>query len=394
MCIQNKKTIVICFLLFIFSFLAPNIVFSQATSSASMDIQVLEEPNPPVQKDEFVRAQVVSVISEKTKEEYSQTFLVQELKVRLLHGNDKGKEIDLMYETDGQNSSLVLKPGQKVVLGVQQQEGGHFYYISDVYRLNAVWLIALFFIFMTLLLTRGQGIRAFLGLIASFLILFFVVIPLMLKGYSPFVASLIGCFGIVCTSLYIAHGFRVRTNIAFVSIVLTLSLSAFFSWLFVWSSKMTGLGTEEAFFLKTSEFFSSGIDIRGLLLAGFLIGTLGVLDDVATAQSATVEELHKANPKLNFSELYTRGLSVGKEHIISLVNTLILAYTGASFPLILLFSIYEKPLWVTLNSEIIMEEILRMLAGSTALILAVPITTFLAAWIFGNGGKFHFDKSN
>ena len=143
--------------------------------------------------------------------------------------------------------------------------------------------------------------------------------------------------------------------------------------------------SEEAFFLQATP--EKIFNLRGILLAGIIIGTLGVLDDITTAQAAVVEELHKAQTSFNMRELFTRASSVGREHIISLVNTLVLAYTGASLPLLLLFEIYERPVWLVLNSEIIIEEIVRMLVGSTALILAVPLTTGLAAWYYGRYRK-------
>ncbi len=384
----------ICIFLFFFAgCLVPIQAFSQVPSSESVVVDDLQPLVPPLQKDEFFRGQVVSVVSEHTKEEYGQMFVVQNIKVKLLTGQEKGLEVIISHELGLQKSEQKLKPGQKVILGKQQQDSGVSYYVSDRYRLNSLIWIGFFFFCLIIFFARTQGLRAFLGLLTSFCILFFYGIPALLQGSNPLTVSLVVSFGIVCTSLYIAHGFRLRTTIAFISIVITLGLSAFLSWIFVRVSHVTGLGTEEAFFLQTSEMFGSIIDLRGLLLAGFLIGTLGVLDDVATAQSATVEELHKANEKLNFFELYTRGISVGKEHIVSLVNTLILAYTGASFPLILLLWIYETPVWVTINSEMIAEEILRMLAGSTALVLAVPITTCLAAWIFSKKSVSSFDKS-
>jgi uncharacterized membrane protein len=137
------------------------------------------------------------------------------------------------------------------------------------------------------------------------------------------------------------------------------------------------MGSEEAFYLQFAP--GASINLRGLLLGGIIIGVMGILDDITTAQTAVVEQIYHANPTLSARELYQRGSIVGREHILSLVNTLVLAYTGASLPLILLFKIYERPAWVTLNSEIIMEEIIRMLVGSITLIIAVPITTFIAA---------------
>ena len=127
----------------------------------------------------------------------------------------------------------------------------------------------------------------------------------------------------------------------------------------------------------------NSIDVRGLLLGGILIGVLGVLDDITTAQAAAIEEISLANDKLGFRELYRRGISIGKEHIASLVNTLVLAYVGASFPVVLLYMLHKNiPMWLLLNSNFIAEEIIRTVVGSTALVLAVPLTTVMSAYFF------------
>jgi len=145
-------------------------------------------------------------------------------------------------------------------------------------------------------------------------------------------------------------------------------------------ARLFGMGTEEAFYVQMG--LLENIDLKGLLLGGIIIGALGVLDDVTTGQAAAVDEIHKANPTLPFIELYRRGLSVGREHITSLVNTLALAYIGAGLPLLLLFTTNTvQPLWVAMNAESIVEEIIRTLVGSTTLIFAVPITTALMAHI-------------
>jgi uncharacterized membrane protein len=185
----------------------------------------------------------------------------------------------------------------------------------------------------------------------------------------------------VVISISLAHGFHKRTFLAILSTAITLHLALALGWISVSFSKLFGLGSEDAVFLSFGEF--SNIDLKGLLLGAIVIGSLGVLDDITTAQTATIEEIHKANPKLNFTELYTRGLSVGKEHIASLVNTLILAYVGASFPILILLVTSTTPLWVTLNNEFMAEEIVRTLIGSITLITAVPISTVLAAWVYG-----------
>lgn len=147
---------------------------------------------------------------------------------------------------------------------------------------------------------------------------------------------------------------------------------------------MFGVGNEDTFYLASIS--SVDIDLRGILLAGVIIGMLGVLDDVTVAQAATIDEIKRANPKTQFKQLYKAGMSVGRDHIASLVNTLALAYVGSSLPLFLLLYINSAniPIWVTLNSEFIAQELIRTMAGSIAIVLAVPITSLIAAKVFDN----------
>ena len=153
---------------------------------------------------------------------------------------------------------------------------------------------------------------------------------------------------------------------------------------FVYLGKLFGMGTEESIFIQSGVL--QEVNLRGLLLGGIIIGALGVLDDITTAQTAAIDELSKANHKLGFAELYKAGTSIGREHIASLINTLALAYVGASLPILLLVSLNEDmPWWVMVNSEFIAEEIVRTLVGSSTLLLAVPISTWLAARTFAYG---------
>ena len=196
--------------------------------------------------------------------------------------------------------------------------------------------------------------------------------------------SLIGSVGIACTSLYLAHGLNRRTTIALMSTMITLVLSTLLAVAFVHLAKLFGMGAEESVFLQVGTL--QQVNLRGLLLGGIIIGALGVLDDITTAQTAAIDELSKANATLGFSELYRAGTSIGREHIASLINTLALAYVGASLPVLLLFSInQEMPWWVIVNSEFVAEEIVRTLVGSSTLLFAVPISTWIAAKTFAYG---------
>ncbi len=351
-------------------FLTPSVLAEEESSL---------EPIPL--KDEFFRARVSEVIGENTGNDGVGEITVQEVRIVITKGEENGKEVILSYEVPQTQSSKLLKKGSELILGKAIIGGETTYYISDVYRLHAVYWFLLLFALLTFVAARGRGMMAFVGLLLSIAAILFVMIPLLVRGYNP----LLVCFGVSAlisfATIFVAHGFKKQTRVAALATMMTVGLSLGLSYLAVIGTKLAGLGTEEAFFLGAA---GTGLtDLRGLLMGALVIGTLGVLDDVTTAQAATVHEIAEANSTYSWKELYTRGLRVGREHIISLVNTLVLAYTGTALPLLLLFHVYERPLWVVVNSELVTEEVIRMLVGSATLMVAVPLTTLLAAFVFG-----------
>lgn len=329
------------------------------------------------------RARVLRVLEQGVKEGEGETHPYQKVAAVLLSGPDKGKDITMNHGVDFvMLPFLQVKEGDKVVVSQPNPEARpDFYYIIDRYRLNRLAMVGLFFLILAIGFGRKRGLTGMLGLVFTILIIFYGMVPRILSGVNPFVVSMVGCFMIALVSIYLSHGFSKRTSLAVLSTVLTLGLATLLDYFFVSFTGLTGGGTEESFYLQ---FNAASIDLRGLFLGGILLGVMGVLDDITTAQTAAVEEIHRADSRLPVSELYRRGLSVGREHIASLINTLVLAYVGVSFPLILLFTLNKaQTLWMTLNSSFISEEIIRTLVGSTALVLAVPISTAIAAYYFG-----------
>lgn len=352
-----------------------------ARAQNSNDNVNLETPEEitTINKDQYFKAIVVSIIEEGTKSlggVYNQLF--QKVKVELTTGEEKGQTKELTY---GENFEIKeyqkLKAGEKVVVLKSQTGEVVEYYLVDKYRLPSAAVILAIFLALAIFLGRLKGLSAIVGLGLSIWLLVGFVMPRIMAGADPLLTSVIGAVVIAIISLYMAHGFSKRTGVALLSTIITLGLATGLATLFVSLAKLTGLGTEEAFYLQAGAI--NTINVRGLLLGAIIIGTLGILDDITTSQAAAIDELNKANPNLSYSQLYNHGISVGREHIASLVNTLALAYVGASFPLLLLFTTNtDQPLWLLLNSEVVMEEVIRTLVGSTALLLAVPITTFLA----------------
>ena len=338
--------------------------------------------------DEYVRAKVLSVEEKGSRvDALGETDRLTDYRVRLLNGAEKGQEIGIEASAMGVKSTQrMIKAGDVVVVVRSAQvDGSVRWYIADNYRLPTLFWLTVGFFILAVLFGGWRGFTSMLGLAASVFIILGYIVPQILGGGNPFHATLIGTFAIAALSLYLAHGFNKRTSIAFAGTLITLVLSALFAALAVSLARMNGFGNEQSLYLQNGDF--GAIDLRGLLLGGIMLGVLGVLDDITTAQSAVVDELKRANPSLSFHELYHRALSVGREHIASLVNTLFLAYAGASLPLFLLFTVYkDQPVWFLLNNEVISEEIVRTLVGSVCLILAVPITTALAAWVFSKTG--------
>ena len=347
----------------------------------------LQEFTPP--ENHYYQARVMKIIEEVYNDDplvFEIERFSQKVEVKILEGPDQDQLLELSYvpgSTDDADQNL--KAGEKVLLIETEVGGEKNYYIADRYRLNTVLILAVAFFILVVIFTGWRGITSLLGLGFTIAVIMWYILPQVIAGHDPFTTFLIGGFVIAIISIYLGHGFNRRTSIAVVSTLITLTLSIGIALLTVSWAKLFGLGSEEAFYVQVGTF--ANLNLRGLLLGGIIIGILGVLDDITTAQAAAIEEIHRANPKLNFFELAKRGLSVGHEHIVSLVNTLALAYIGASFPLLLLFSQAYVPIWVALNSERVIEEIVRTLIGSSALVFAVPITTYLAAWFFSNYGS-------
>ncbi len=339
------------------------------------------DQQPAIVPDQYYRAVVEKILEEGTFNlggAYKQPY--QKVRVKLLTGPQAGQEVDIDYGKDSEiRESQKVKVGDTiVVLQSHALEGATQYFIADRYRLPAVLVMVAIFLLVTVFFGRLKGLTSILGLALSIGVLIWFVIPRIVAGANPLWTCVLGAIMIVLVSLYLAHGFNKRTSIALLSTLLTLGVSVGLASLAVQFAKLSGMGSEDAFYLQTD--FLHGLDLRGLLLGGIIIGALGVLDDVTTGQAAAVDEIHNADPKLPFTELYKRGLSVGKEHIASLVNTLALAYVGASFPLLLLFATnHDQPLWFVVNGELVMEEVVRTLVGSMALLIAVPLTTLLTA---------------
>ncbi|QKV80828.1 YibE/F family protein [Amycolatopsis sp. Hca4] len=250
--------------------------------------------------------------------------------------------------------------------------------LVDFQRGTPLLVLAALFAVAVLVLGRWQGVAALVALGLSFVVIALFILPAILAGENPLVVAIAGAGAIMFIALYLTHGLSARTSAAVLGTLVSLALIGVLSAIFSAAASLTGLDDSTSTLIGS---LGHGIDARGLLLAGVVIGALGVLDDVTVTQTSAVWELRRANPDLTWRELYRSGLRIGRDHVGSAVNTLVMAYAGAALPVLLYSSISGVGLGALLGSEDIAQEIIRTLAGSVGIVAAVPVTTVLAALI-------------
>ncbi len=319
-----------------------------------------EEAQPP--QEEFFEGRIENILEEKGS--------YQKLEILITNGLRQNEKIEIEVGGEFQRVGQVkYKVGDKVVVS-------SLGYITDFVRQRPlVWLFAIF-VALVMLIGRFWGTTSLLGMGISFLVIFKIILPQILAGHDPVLITILGSLLIIPATFYLSHGFNRKTTVAIGGTLISLVIAGLLSKIFVELTHLTGYASDEASFLRMMK--GGAVNIKGLLLAGMIVGVLGVLDDITIAQAAVVEQLRQANPNLRPGELFNRAMKVGQDHIASMVNTLVLVYTGASLPLLLLFVNNPQPFSQIINYEIIAGEIVRTLVGSIALILAVPTTTFLS----------------
>jgi uncharacterized membrane protein len=296
--------------------------------------------------------------------------------VRMSDGPAPDREVQIIVPVEP--STPRFTTGDQVVLAYAggNPVEGQSYQLVDFQRDLPLILLAVLFAIVVLVLGRWQGLKALVALGLSFVVLVLFVLPAIIQGENPLLVATVGAGVIMFLALYLTHGLSARTSTAVLGTLVSLALILGLGVLFSFAAKLTGLDEDTATLVGT---LGQGIDTRGLLLAGVIIGALGVLDDVTVTQTSAVWELHAANPFLGWTRLYGAALRIGRDHAASAVNTLVMAYAGAALPLLLYSSISGVGLGGILTTQAIAQEIVRTLVGSIGLVAAVPITTAVAA---------------
>lgn len=270
-----------------------------------------------------------------------------------------------------------LEEGDRVLVTAAAGIDGERLFIADRVRESSLWLFGIVFAGLVLFIGRLQGFMSLVGMAASLLVILRFIIPGIASGQDPVTISLIGASVILATSLFLSHGVNRKTVTALLGTTVSLVVTTTLASLAIDLAYLSGLESEES---RTLYILTQGaINMEGLLLSAIIIGSLGVLDDVSVAQASSVFELRAANPALKATQLFSRAMNIGRDHIASVVNTLFLAYTGAALPLLVTLSLQTEPLGMLVNREFLSTEVLRTLVGSIGIVAAVPMTTAMAA---------------
>jgi uncharacterized membrane protein len=296
--------------------------------------------------------------------------------IEVTSGKDAGRTFT---ETVRPDQLRRYSTGEGVVVAYAPKAPRNLQYsVTDVKRNVPVALLAGIFALAVVAVGRMRGVTALVALAISFGVLTLFILPAILHGQDPLLVAVVGGSAIMLVALYMCHGLSARTSVAVIGTLVSLILIGLLGSVFIAWSHLTGDTSDETALVHS---LYPGIELRGLLLAGVIIGSLGVLDDVTVTQTSAVWELKAANPSMTARQLYRAGIRIGRDHIASTVNTLVMAYAGAALPLLLLFSIARSSVSRVATSELVAEEIVRTLVGSIGLVASVPVTTVLAAMI-------------
>jgi uncharacterized membrane protein len=327
---------------------------------------------------EKVLARVVDIVEEGDIDLDGVVQRYQIARVELLEGEYKDMIVEIDYgKRQILSNAIYMRRDDRIFVTTGARPDGTLtvYFADFVRSTPLLWLVGIFAAII-LAISRWKGLRSLLSMAFSLMVIVGFIIPKILTGSDPLQASVAGSIILLGVTLYLTYGWNLKTHAAVLSMILVLFLTGVLAGAFVDFARLTGAGDENALFLI--QMLNAQINLRGLLLGGMIIGALGVLDDLVTTQASAVFELHHANESLGFRSLFQAAMRIGQDHVAATVNTLVLAYAGASLPMLLMFSLGRGDYGTLVNFEFVAEEIVRTLVGSLGLVTAVPLTTAIA----------------
>jgi len=335
-----------------------------------------------IEEDVQYKGKVLEIISD-TEEEIEGGFITrtQILKVKITNGPFKGEITEVKNSSDARSAYVItIKEGQGIFLKPEFDENGNISgaYATELVRDNYLIIITVLFIIVLVLVGRFKGVKAALALALTITAVFFILIPLILKGINPVLISVLIGVAVTIVTLLIIGGINKKSFASIIGTSLGILIAGTLAFVFGSLASLTGFSSEEAIMLM---YIPQGTDFnfKGLLFAGIIMASLGAVMDIGMSVSSSMLEVAKADPTIKKKDLISAGMNIGRDMIGTMSNTLILVYVGSSLPLILLFMAYNIPFIDIINKDMIATEIIQAISGSIGLILTIPITVFISA---------------
>jgi uncharacterized membrane protein len=299
--------------------------------------------------------------------------------IDVLSGPGEGSEAEALLPY-GEKAPEVVVGDRIIVSYTAAAPKGEQYAFQDFDRGPPLLTLTILFAVGVLVLSRWRGIGALASLAYSLVLIAIFTLPAIMEGSSPLAVAVVTASAIMLVTLYLSHGFDVRSTVAMLGTLVSLVVIGVIGYVFTSVGHFTGLVDEGSQYISG---VAAQVDLSGLLLAGLVIGAMGVLDDVTVTQTWAVWELADVDPDASTRTLFVRAMRIGRSHVASTVNTLVLAYVGATLPLMLVFSAMSLPFGIAVSQEVVAQEVVRGLVGGLGIIAAVPVTTLIASLVAG-----------
>ena len=313
-------------------------------------------------------------------EEFDGQF--QDVKVKITSGKYKGEIFEIENAlSDNDAYNIIVEKKDKIVVVIEEYPDGYIdVFVSDYARGDYMLYLTLLFVALILIIGKAKGIKAIISLVLTVVSVIYILLPLILKGVNPVPISILISIGVTIITIFLVGGVNSKSIAAILGTSAGVIIAGLVSYVVGTKIKLTGLSAEEATMLM---YIPQGIsfNFKNLLFSGIILGALGAVMDVGMSIASSIDEVYKANPDLNQKELFASGMNVGKDVMGTMTNTLILAYTGSSIPMLLLFMAYETSMVKIMNMDVIATEVVRSLSGSIGLVLTIPITALIASFL-------------
>lgn len=302
----------------------------------------------------------------------------QSVEVKIITGSHKGEKVLIDNMLMGNPAyDINLKKGDKVILHAEPDNGGGVnFFIADKQRVGALYFLTALFAILLLAIGKKKGLFSLVSIFVTLGLIFWALTPLILSGFNPILATVLICVFSSIVAIYLVGGLNAKSSAAILGTVLSLVIAGFLSILVIKMASLTGFSSEESMFLFSAH---PSLNFVGVLASAMIIGALGAVMDIGMSISSTVNELFVSNSQMSIRDLFDSGMNVGRDIIGTMANTLILAYLGGALSLVLLSNNIDMQKFFNLNQ--VATEISSALIGSVAIVVCVPITAIIAAYL-------------